>query len=118
MSAASRHARNTGHGAPSTPRLGRCLVPGLGEHRIGLAMVLVHVSMHGLHDVRPNGCQEHLGKSNLQGQQQRIGKEGQGIGRLQRDASITNSSHLLLGPSAGDILHSHQGACSCHGSET
>lgn len=60
VGAATRHAGDTGHSASRAPRLGSGLMAGLGAHCVGLALVLVQVGVHRLHNVRPDGGQQNL----------------------------------------------------------
>jgi hypothetical protein len=53
------HARDTRDGAACSPGLRRRLVASLHGHGIRLAVVLGHVCMHCVHDVRPDGGAEH-----------------------------------------------------------
>jgi hypothetical protein len=58
----SGHARNTGHGTTSTPRLGRRLHAGAAGDGVGLTAVLGEGRVNLLDDVGTDGRGEHRGE--------------------------------------------------------
>ena len=91
--AAAGHARDARHGAARAPRLGRRLVAGLGLDGVRLAVVLGHVGVHALHDIRADGRHKHGGQRHL-----RRGGEGQHGGGVRVPAASPQAGRCWAWP--------------------
>jgi hypothetical protein len=72
MRAATGGTGNTRDSAACSPGLCCCLVSSLGGNSVRLALVLCHVSVHRLDDVRTDGCGEYRRQLNLHDQTKAI----------------------------------------------